>query len=203
MTLPASKTLLPLAQEMLTAAYTRLFTEGEIMEREAWAEASGHGRAVVGNAVEDLRGRNLVNPAGGRVRMTTLGVERVERHGLADADLVALIARQFTLRRKILQALEDRRADTEVAGGLSADQIATAVGEARERVTPSLLVLRDRFLLQAEVPSGAREAQAEAGDPLTFRISQTGRRALQAAQPGWPLAAGSEGTGDRRSGDAT
>jgi hypothetical protein len=203
MTLPASKTLLPLAQEMLTAAYTHLFTEGKIMEREAWAAASGHGRAVVGNAVEDLRGRNLVNPAGGRVRMTTLGVERVERHAQTDADLAALIALQFALRRRILQALEDRRADAEAAGGLSADQIATVVGEARERVTPSLLVLRDRFLLQAEVPSGAPEVQTEAGAPLTFRISQTGRRALQAAQPGWPLAAGSEGTGDRRSGDAT
>jgi hypothetical protein len=189
---------------MLVAAYTRLVTQGELLDREGWAReegiSGGSDRALVASAVTDLSGRNLAHPAGGgRLAVTTVGVERIERQGLADADL---IARQFALRRKILGLLEARR----VAGeeGLPVDQIAAVIGESVERVTPSLLVLRDRFLLQVEIPSAVRReaegAEGEAGVAPRYRISETGRRALPASRQAWPLSADLEGTGGKSHG---
>jgi hypothetical protein len=134
----------------------------------------------------DLSGRNLAQPAaGGCLAVTTVGVERVERYGLADA---ALIAGQFEMRRQILRALEERRGGGEE--GLPMEQIADAVSEPVERVTPSLQVLRDRFLLRAEIPSKIRaeiEARSEAGAVPSYHISETGRRALPASRQLWPL----------------
>jgi len=179
-------TPLLLARQMLIDAYTCLFETGEQTDWQAWGEAGGHDRVATRHAVEDLRGRNLARPVGGgRLTVTTVGVERVERQGLADADLVA---GQFALRRKILRALEERRGGGEE--GLPADQIADALSESVARVMPSLWVLRDRFLLQAEIQTAL---QAEAAAPPTFRISETGRRALQAARQAWPLSADLEG----------
>jgi hypothetical protein len=182
-----------LARQILIDAYTRLFETGEQTDWQAWGAAGGHDRVEARHAVEDLRGRNLARPVGGgRLMVTTVGVERVERQGLADA---ALIAGQFALRRKILRALEERRGGGEE--GLPADQIAEALGEPVARLMPSLLVLRDRFLLQAEIQT---EHQAEAAAPPTFRISETGRRALQAARQSWPLSADLEGLGGKSHG---
>jgi hypothetical protein len=184
-------TPLHLARQMLIDAYTHLFETGEPTDWQAWVEAGGHDRIETRRAVEDLRGRNLARPVGGgRLMVTTVGVERVERYGWADA---ALVAGQFALRRQILRVLEERRGGGEE--GLPVEQIADAVSEPVARVMPSLWVLRDRFLLQAEIQSGL---QAEAADPPTFRIWETGRRALQAARQAWPLSAEGEGPGNRR-----
>src|ERR1051326_3624425 len=139
-----------LARQMLIDAYTRLVETGEQTDWQAWGEAGGHDRVETRRAVEDLRGRNLARPVGGgRLTVTTVGVERVERQVLADA---VLVAGQFALRRQILRALEERRGGGEE--GLPADQIAEAVREPVARVMPALLVLRDLFLLQAEIASG-------------------------------------------------
>jgi hypothetical protein len=182
----------PLAKTMLIVAYVRQFAGDEPLEWRAWAEEGGHDRGEASRAQEDLRCRNLATPAGGgRLRVTTTGVELIERGALVDADLVGS---QYDLRRRILRALEDRRAAETAGGGASepsrglrAEQIAQAVEELVERVTPSLLVLRDRFLLQVV-----------GDDPLSVRISQAGRSALPAVRQAWPLSPDLEGTGNRR-----
>src|SRR5690242_11852794 len=60
---PPRTALLLLAQQLLVAAYTRLFQEGELLDRAVWAQERGYGRAEVTNAVNDLSGRNLLQPA--------------------------------------------------------------------------------------------------------------------------------------------
>jgi hypothetical protein len=133
--------------------------------------------------------------------VTTVGVELIERGVLADA---ALVASQFEIRRRILRALEDRRAEVEKGAsgasgasgatgvtaaktGLTIDQIAAEIGELIARVAPALSVLKDRFLLQNA-----------ADDSRTVRISQAGRSALPAVRQAWPLSPDLEGTGNRR-----
>jgi hypothetical protein len=182
--------ILPLAKTMLLAAYTRQFAGSEPRAWQEWAEACGYDRAEAKRAQEDLRSRNLVSPAGGgRLWVTTVGAELVERGVLADPGLVGS---QFVIRRRILRALEERRAEVEkgapgAAAGLTIDQIAARVGEVVAHVVPALSVLKDRFLLQKD-----------ADDSQTLRISQAGRSALPAVRQAWPLSTDLEGTGNRR-----
>jgi hypothetical protein len=192
----APMTLLPLAEKMLVAAYAGQFETGEPTDWQAWGEAAGEGHLTASRALGDLWGRDLVSPAGGRLRVTTRGAERIERGGFTDPDLLGLIGRQFALRRAILRALEAWRtedvADAEAAVGVSSvsglrlEQIAAALGEPAARVAPALAVLREQFLIQA------------GEDRATLRISQPGRRALQAVRQAWPLSQALEGIGRQR-----
>jgi hypothetical protein len=173
-----------LARQMLAAAYAEQLTDAgggghADLNVKAWAEGAGHGVEEADQALAELRERGLLRSTSlsfaPDVRLETAGVEAVEREGMADH---SLIARQFDLRRDVLNVLEeDRAADPDGKGGsMLLPSVAVAVGESRTVVLFALQVLNRAGLIE-HGDGGSR----------TARISPSGRDALARGQIVWPL----------------
>jgi hypothetical protein len=175
--------LVPLAREMLVAAYVRQFDGGDRLDWRVWAEQASRDRETTGRALDGLQDLYLVAALGGRIDVSTSGAEVVERSRPVDPAVADLVGRQFALRRKILDALNELLLREGTMGAMAPDRIASAVGAADgECVQPALRVLCDYCL----VTSGEVGRRL---DSPAYRIGAGGRDALAAERVLWPLSA--------------
>jgi len=173
-----------LARQMLAAAYAEQLMDASgggyaELNVKAWADGAGHGIEEADQALAELRERGLLRSTSlsfaPDVRLETVGVEAVERGGMADP---ALIARQFDLRRDILRVLGEEGTANPGGEAVPVPSIVSAVGDVRPAVLFALQVLKDAGLIE----HGDRGAR-------TARISPYGRDALARGQRAWPLSA--------------
>src|SRR5689334_7547726 len=142
MTKESKESLIPLAREMLVAAYVRQFDGGDRLDWRAWAEQVGRDQETTGQALDGLQDLYLVAAMGGRIDVSTSGAEVVERSCPVDAVMADLVGRQFALRRTILDTLNELLLREGTIGAMAADRIAGAVGETGGKgVRPALRVL--------------------------------------------------------------
>jgi hypothetical protein len=177
-----------LARQLLAAAYAEQLTDASMdvsgggyaeLNVKAWASGAGHGVEEADQALTELRERGLLRSTSlsfaPDVRLETAGVEVVERDAMADP---ALIARQFDLRRDILQILDEEGSARPGSGSVPVPSIVSAVGDVRPAVLFALQVLKDTGLIE----HGDRSAR-------TAQISLYGRDALARGLMAWPLSA--------------